>query len=604
MKTFSRASFQPKLHQPITVSKIMLKNLSLQTRLIAGFLAIGVIVFIVGIIGWNGTNTLSGHLNSLINGSLPSIQGLWQIKGGARTVNGSEKTLIANTLTSDQRQAELTNIENSFKDIKTGFKMYGDISRGQDEEALYQKLLTEWDKWKSNSKDYLDIHDKLIKNGVFDSKKVQELLKGKGNTPEYTSAETGVQILNELNDYAYTKLQPAFSSADKALDDLIAYNLKITDTSNQIAKQDQSQTTFLILMGLIIGPVVAGVFGVYFSNTIVKPMGAKIAQVVGVAEKVSIGDLTTQVEPTEAKDEIGRLMMSFRVMTENLNTLIRQVQQSGIQITTASTNISASGKELESTMVQQVASTNQVAATAREIAANSKHLVKTIDEVEDTSKITGIAAGDSQKDLLQMEATMRKLVGATSSIATKLGVISDKANSINTIVTTITKVADQTNLLSLNAAIEAEKAGEYGTGFAVVAREIRRLADQTAVATLDIENMVREMQGAVSTGVMEMDKFTKEVEQGVSQVEKISNKLESIIEQVQNLTPRFEEVGNSMESQSQGASQISEAMVQLSESSSQTAQSLREINQSISELNQAAQGLRQEVSRFKVLRNT
>jgi methyl-accepting chemotaxis protein WspA len=199
-----------------------------------------------------------------------------------------------------------------------------------------------------------------------------------------------------------------------------------------------------------------------------------------------------------------------------------------------------------------------------------------------------------------MEKTMRTLADATATISAKLGVISEKANNINSIVSTITKVADQTNLLSLNAAIEAEKAGEYGTGFAVVAREIRRLADQTAVATLDIENMVKEMQGAVSTGVMEMDKFTKEVERGVEDVQNIGMKLESIIEQVQTLTPRFQQVSNSVEAQSQGAVQISEAMTQLSEASSQTALSLREINGAIGNLNDAASGLRAEISRFKV----
>lgn len=165
---------------------------------------------------------------------------------------------------------------------------------------------------------------------------------------------------------------------------------------------------------------------------------------------------------------------------------------------------------------------------------------------------------------------------------------------------TIIKVADQTNLLSLNAAIEAEKAGEYGTGFAVVAREIRRLADQTAVATLDIEMMVKEMQAAVSTGVMEMDKFTQQVKQSVADVGNISNKIESIIFQVQTLTPSFQQVSSSMEAQSQGAVQISDAMVQLSEASSQTAESLREINGAIAQLNDAAQGLRQEISSFKV----
>ncbi len=108
---------------------------------------------------------------------------------------------------------------------------------------------------------------------------------------------------------------------------------------------------------------------------------------------------------------------------------------------------------------------------------------------------------------------MHHMKEASQSISGRLKTIYEKAENITTVVTTITKIAEQTNLLSLNAAIEAEKAGEYGLGFTVVAREIRRLADQTAVATLDIEQMVKEMQTAVSTGVMEMDKFIAEVEQ-------------------------------------------------------------------------------------------
>ena len=96
-------------------------------------------------------------------------------------------------------------------------------------------------------------------------------------------------------------------------------------------------------------------------------------------------------------------------------------------------------------------------------------------------------------------------------------------------VTTIAKVADQTNLLSLNAAIEAEKAGEYGRGFSVVATEIRRLADQTAVATYDIEQMVREIQSAVAAGVMGMDKFSEEVRRGMSEVTQVGDQLSQII---------------------------------------------------------------------------
>jgi methyl-accepting chemotaxis protein WspA len=168
------------------------------------------------------------------------------------------------------------------------------------------------------------------------------------------------------------------------------------------------------------------------------------------------------------------------------------------------------------------------------------------------------------------------------------------------VVTTITKVADQTNLLSLNAAIEAEKAGEYGRGFAVVATEIRRLADQTAVATYDIEQMVKEIQSAVSAGVMGMDKFSEEVRRGMQEVQQVGGQLSEIIQQVQALAPRFEAVHEGMGAQATGAEQITQALAQLSEAAQQTVESLQQSGQAIDGLNQAAVNMRSGVSRFKL----
>jgi len=201
-----------------------------------------------------------------------------------------------------------------------------------------------------------------------------------------------------------------------------------------------------------------------------------------------------------------------------------------------------------------------------------------------------------------MTGTIERLAKASSSISSKLSIINDKASNIGFVVTTISKVAAQTNLLSLNAAIEAEQAGEYGTGFAVVAREIRRLADQTAEATLDIEDMVKEMQSAVSSGVMEMDKFTDEVRSGVEETERISHQFAEIIGQVQQLTPRFRSVYEGMQSQSKGATQISKAMEQLTLIARQSNDSLREFNQASRSLRDALGDLREEVATFKTIR--
>ena len=167
-------------------------------------------------------------------------------------------------------------------------------------------------------------------------------------------------------------------------------------------------------------------------------------------------------------------------------------------------------------------------------------------------------------------------------------------------VTTIAKVADQTNLLSVNAAIEAEKAGEQGRGFLVVAREIRRLADQTAGATLDIESMVREMQSAVGAGVMEMDRFAEKVRRGVEEVVTSSRQMSSIIEEVGANAERFRSVSTGMSSQSQGAATISQSMSALADAAKRTVASAEEFGRTAEDLQRASQRLRESVAAFSL----
>ena len=168
-------------------------------------------------------------------------------------------------------------------------------------------------------------------------------------------------------------------------------------------------------------------------------------------------------------------------------------------------------------------------------------------------------------------------------------------------MTTITKVADQTNLLSINAAIEAEKAGEYGRGFLVVAREIRRLADQTAVATLDIENMVRQMQDAVSAGVMQMDKFSDEVRTGMSCVGEIGSDAGQIIEEVQGLSERFEQVNEGMRQpvRRRPADQRGHARASRPRPGNRPPR-LDEFKKATGYLRQSVESLNREVGQFKV----
>jgi methyl-accepting chemotaxis protein WspA len=364
-------------------------------------------------------------------------------------------------------------------------------------------------------------------------------------------------------------------------------------TQRDEAKWDNVKVT---LISSLVLAALGIAFILYLTHTvIITPVDYSVV----IAQQVATGDLSAEVE-AKSNDEMGQLLKAFQEMTANLRALIGQTQRSGIQITSSVTEIAASGKELEATVTEQAASTNEVVATAKEISATSQELVQTMNDVSNMADVAVVSADNGQQGLVSMESTMRQMEEATQSISSKLAVINEKAANITSVVTTITKVADQTNLLSLNAAIEAEKAGEYGVGFAVVAREVRRLADQTAVATLDIEQTVKEMRSAVAAGVMSMDKFSEEVRQGVDVVRNVGTQLAQIIEQVQALTPRFESVLEGMGAQAQGAQQISESMIQLNEGAQQTADSLRETNHALGQLTSASHDLQEEIAHFKV----
>lgn len=178
---------------------------------------------------------------------------------------------------------------------------------------------------------------------------------------------------------------------------------------------------------------------------------------------------------------------------------------------------------------------------------------------------TAERANSGQTELARMEKTMQDMEKGSRTISGRLEKINERSHNISGIIETIAKVAEQTNLLSLNAAIEAEKAGEYGRGFTVVAREMRRLADQAAVSALDIERMVKEMQTVVSSGVKETDTFIDEVRHTAGDAVSIGAKLAQIIHQVHVLLPRFEEIKSAVNEQTERTDELHQSMVALSD---------------------------------------
>ena len=328
-------------------------------------------------------------------------------------------------------------------------------------------------------------------------------------------------------------------------------------------------------------------------------LSGRVRAAEAVAARIAGGDLSTPTIAVAGDDESARLLRAMNTMNADLAGIVSSVRAASARLSATSAQLAATTREQGATAGSFGGSTAQIAAAIREISATGEELLRSVQTVDAGARRTAEAATAGRGRLDAMATSMSRLDGATAEIGDRLEVIAEKAAAISSVVVTITKVADQTNLLSVNAAIEAEKAGEAGYGFLVVAREIRRLADQTAVATLDIERMVRQMQESVAAGVSEMRRFATEMRAGTADATRVANDLAGIIADMNAAFASFSEVQRGMTSQSAGVAQIEEAASQVAAGAQQTAASASESARVADEVAHAVAVLEDAVSRFK-----
>jgi len=401
----------------------------------------------------------------------------------------------------------------------------------------------------------------------------------------------------KISAIARDKLRPMFWKHRAAIDQLGKSLSTQTKQVETVAAADSDFWATAMIVISVVSILILVTVGTFFARNHVLSLTTLTSHVQGMSQGAA--DLTARV-PITRHDELGQLAEAINALITKIQNIVTKVRESSLQVLSTASQISATAQAQQGITVALNSSSTQVAAAVREITATGKELSSTMDEVNTKSNQAASLAIAGRERLVGMEQTMYSLVDSTGSISAKLATIREKADTINMVVTTITKVADQTNLLSINAAIEAEKAGEFGRGFLVVAREIRRLADQTAVATLDIENMVRLMQDAVAAGVMQMDKFSEQVRSSVGRVGEINTQTGEIILQVTGLSDRFRFVNEGMRNQSIGAEQINEAMTGIAGNVRQTATAVGEFQHATGLLRTAIEQLNQEIASFKV----
>ncbi len=389
-----------------------------------------------------------------------------------------------------------------------------------------------------------------------------------------------VQFATSVSDAGFTVWRTALEELEKLL-------------ANRRADLVRRSLT-AILATLAALAISAGLIVLIIRN-ITKPLHLLVTS----AKRIATGDLTGTPDLAR-RDEIGTLGGALSAMTQSLAGLVGKVQGASVQMASTATELAASSRQQEMLVSDLGGSTAKVAVAVNQISATSAELAEAMQRVEGVAGTTSQLAAAGRTGLAEMEGMMRHLLQATAAVSSGLGTIREQADTVSAVITTMAKVADQTNLLSLNAAIEAERLGEQGHGFAVVAKEIRRLADQAAVATLDIEHMVQAMRAAVSAGGREVEAFSATMEGGAQASVEVNRQLDEIITRITELTPQFEAVTAGVQAQSVGARQISDAVTHLNQSVKQSTESVHHLNDAASHMREAAQNLRTEVEGFRV----
>lgn len=311
------------------------------------------------------------------------------------------------------------------------------------------------------------------------------------------------------------------------------------------------------------------------------------------------GDLTKRM-PVTSEDEIGQLSHRFNTFVEKLHGIICQVAEHATQLRSASEELSKVAADEMSGADTQREQTVQMATAMQEMSSTVTEIAMNSEKASESAKIAENSARDGGKVVERTIVTMRSIAEAVSGSAKKIDELGRSSERIGNIVGVIDDIADQTNLLALNAAIEAARAGEQGRGFAVVADEVRKLAERTTAATKEIAGMIKGIQDETKKAVETMEAGTKQVDHGVSTATEAGSSLQHIIEMAEQVGTMVAQIATAASEQSKATEHISRTVDQISEISNDTAEGAKQSSKGCELVATLVAELEQLVSSFKL----
>lgn len=354
----------------------------------------------------------------------------------------------------------------------------------------------------------------------------------------------------------------------------------------------------LSLVILLLGGLIATALAVSVAFLLSRSIAARLQQVVEVARDIAQGRLDSRIERA-GRDEIGVLLDAFATMQQRLREMIGQIRAGAVQLVEAAQNISSASTQLSVSTQEQSQAASSMAATVEELTVSINHVADNANEAHGLSSDSGRQSAEGGAVIQETLASMQRIADTVQGAAAQIAELGQHSDQISSIVNVIKEIADQTNLLALNAAIEAARAGEQGRGFAVVADEVRLLAQRTANSTQEITEMIKKIQLGTRNAVSNMEVGVQQVSGGVEQASQAGDAIVAIRQASGRVVDVVDQISLALREQTVASQDVARNVERIAQMSMQNSEAVADTSRTAQGLQQLALSLEKQVASFR-----
>lgn len=539
----------------------MLREITIQKRLLFAFSLLILLLIGVGTLSLSSMKTIRSHAAEVETNMLPAILSLGEVNLNLMRVRVFTLRLL---LDKDQQSRQHTAAQ--IQQMKQAVEKYS---------ADYQKTI--------RSDEELQLYHQFTAS-VAAYYAAQQQFYTLALQGDLAQAEALLSEINPLSDRMTKDLVAIIHFNEKAA-------LEVRNSS--IAKYE---STFWLILTIV---VIAACIGLLVAKVMASSINTPLQQAVKTAETVAAGDLTLQTQ-IQGDDELTRLARALQTMQTNLREAIVQIGSSSSQLASAAEELNVVTEESSKALQLQNDEVQQAAAAITQMSAAVDEVAQTALRTSDASTESARLASDGKLRVAETAAVINEMNSDMTDSSEVINTLATQVASIGQVLDVIRAVAEQTNLLALNAAIEAARAGEAGRGFAVVADEVRSLAHRTQVSTGEIEAMVREVQNSATAAVSSITNTGKKASEAQTVVKAAAEVLDRIANRILSISDSNHIIASAAEQQSKVAREIDRNIITISDLAAQTAAGAHQTSASSSELTRLAFDLNTLVARFRV----